>query len=88
MNRRRFLATLCAGAAGFALDPERLLWVPGKKTIFLPPVIQSVVFDPPVGYTIVLDLNDITLMGDDFRSLMPGLVRWVDAVGKPIAVPR
>jgi len=86
MNRRGFLATLLAGAAGFALDPERLLWVPGQKTIFLPPVIQSVVFDPPVGYTMVVDLEDITLMRDHCRALGPGLVRWVDAVGQPVEI--
>jgi hypothetical protein len=38
MNRRLFLSTLGLAAAGMALDPERLLWVPGQKTIFLPPV--------------------------------------------------
>lgn len=36
MNRRAFLATLTAAAAGLALDPEQLLWRPGAKTIFLP----------------------------------------------------
>lgn len=34
MNRRGFLSLLGTAAAGFALDPERLLWVPGQKTIF------------------------------------------------------
>lgn len=33
MNRRSFLSMLAATAV---LDPERLLWVPGKKTIFVP----------------------------------------------------
>ena len=33
LNRRGFLGTLLAGAA---LDPERLLWVPGKKLISIP----------------------------------------------------
>jgi hypothetical protein len=41
MNRRGFLQLLGMGAAGamlgVELDPERLLWVPGAKTIFLPP---------------------------------------------------
>jgi len=37
VNRRAFLALAAASAAGFALDPERALWVPGAKTIFLPP---------------------------------------------------
>lgn len=36
MNRRGFLATFAAVAAGVVLDPERLLWLPGAKTIFLP----------------------------------------------------
>ena len=38
MNRRAFLALCSAGAAGMAVDPERLLWVAGAKTIMLPPV--------------------------------------------------
>jgi hypothetical protein len=37
MNRRRFFATLAAAAVGTALDPERLLWTPGKVTHILPP---------------------------------------------------
>ena len=32
LNRRGFLATL---AAGLTLDPERALWVPGRKLISL-----------------------------------------------------
>jgi hypothetical protein len=35
MNRRGFLTALIGAAT---LDPERLLWVPGKKSIFIPPV--------------------------------------------------
>lgn len=38
MNRRRFLSLLGAGVAAMALDPERALWKPEAKTIFLPPV--------------------------------------------------
>ncbi len=34
MNRRTFIASLIAGAT---LDPERLLWVPGRKKVFIPP---------------------------------------------------
>ena len=45
MDRRGFLnllglagASAAAVAAGaLELDPERLLWVPGQKSIFLPP---------------------------------------------------
>ena len=38
VNRRSFLASLLATAT---LDPEKLLWVPGKKTIFMPPVART-----------------------------------------------
>lgn len=34
MNRRGFLAALAGAAAAY--DPERLLWVPGAKTISIP----------------------------------------------------
>ncbi len=36
MNRRFFLNMLGMASAALALDPERLLWVPGKKKIFIP----------------------------------------------------
>ena len=36
MNRRLFLRLLGLGAAGAVVDPDALLWTPGKKTIFLP----------------------------------------------------
>jgi hypothetical protein len=37
MDRRGFLRRLLAGGAALALDPERLLWVPGEKVISIPP---------------------------------------------------
>jgi hypothetical protein len=37
-SRREFLRLLALGVAGHTLDVDRLLWVPGRKTIFLPPV--------------------------------------------------
>lgn len=49
MDRRRFLSLLAASAAGLALDPERLLWVPGQRTIFLPALKPSLV--SPVALT-------------------------------------
>lgn len=36
MNRRGFFGSLAAIAATAVLDPERLLWVPGKKLISIP----------------------------------------------------
>lgn len=55
MNRRAFLAALAGGvAAGASLDPERLLWVPGRKLISIPkPQVLSLrllaYFDPYLG---------------------------------------
>ena len=36
MTRRSFLGRAAAMTAAMTLDPERLLWVPGQKTFFLP----------------------------------------------------
>lgn len=40
-SRRSFLTRLAAGAAAALaatqLDPDKLLWIPGQKTFFLPP---------------------------------------------------
>jgi hypothetical protein len=38
-SRRGFLGALLGAIAGAALDPERALWIPGSKKIFLPPVL-------------------------------------------------
>lgn len=41
MNRRDWMKLFAAGVAGaMVMDPEKLLWVPGEKTIFLPPVVS------------------------------------------------
>ena len=42
MDRRRFLESLILGASALAIDPERLLWTPGAKTIFIPPPLRVV----------------------------------------------
>ena len=42
MNRRGFLQTLAAGLGLAAVDPEKLLWTPNAKTIFIPaPIIKA-----------------------------------------------
>ena len=48
MNRRGFLALL----AGAVLDPERLLWVPGRKVISIPAKL------PPLTVHLYMDLTD------------------------------
>jgi hypothetical protein len=37
MNRRDFLKLLLSAPIAYELDIDKLLWIPGKKTIFLPP---------------------------------------------------
>jgi hypothetical protein len=37
MNRRDFLKLLLSAPIAYELDIDKLLWVPGEKTIFLPP---------------------------------------------------
>jgi hypothetical protein len=36
MNRRAFFSALAAGIATAQMDPDRLLWVPGRKLISIP----------------------------------------------------
>lgn len=36
MHRRFFLRLFALGVVGHELDIDRLLWVPGQKTIFIP----------------------------------------------------
>ena len=45
MNRRAFFVSLAALASTGALDPERLLWVPGRKLISIPKPAQFRVGD-------------------------------------------
>lgn len=40
MERRGFLRLLALGVIGHHLDVDRLLWVPGQKTIFLPTIYR------------------------------------------------
>lgn len=42
MNRRELLKLLGMGVIGYSLDIDKLLWVPGQKTIFLPPINQGI----------------------------------------------
>jgi hypothetical protein len=43
MNRRDMFRALLGGVAAAAtFDIERLLWLPGEKTIFIPPAFQTV----------------------------------------------
>lgn len=40
-TRRGFVGLLAGLAAGAVLDPDRLLWVPGQKTISIPKLVVT-----------------------------------------------
>ena len=42
IDRRRFLRLLAAGMVASTVDVDKLLWLPGQKTIFLPPAPKFV----------------------------------------------
>lgn len=70
MNRRGFLSLLGLGAAGLAIDPERLLWVPGQKTIFLPSVARFAPH-PNMGMIVARAWEDVMMRhakDDTFKS--------------------
>lgn len=46
MNRRGFLTALLSSAAAVAIDPERLLWVPGRKLISIPAPASTLTMMP------------------------------------------
>lgn len=41
MNRRGFLGAIAAAVAGATLDPDRALWVPGRKLISIPAPLRG-----------------------------------------------
>lgn len=69
MNRRGFLGAI---AAALVLDPERALWVPGAKKIFLPPA------PPPVSGASLMamfNVGDVVTFGKDpqrYVCMQPG----------------
>lgn len=43
LNRRQFIQLISSSAAAaYTMDVDKLLWVPGEKTIFIPPPRQLV----------------------------------------------
>lgn len=60
-SRRGFLGAI---AAALVLDPERALWVPGAKKIFLPPAPRPVVLHP------MFNVGDVVVFGDDTQRFV------------------
>lgn len=60
-TRRSFLNAALAFAATATLDPEKLLWIPGKKSFFIP---KPEVF--PAGCHVDILLTNISIQYDPF----------------------
>lgn len=80
MNRRSFISAL-AGAAAFAMDPERLLWVP--KLISIPKTTRVEINDDDVTVTAYYNkafhnLLDVTSYetAPNFKEYMQGLTEY------------
>lgn len=73
IGRRIFLRSAAAAAAGIVLDPELALWVPGRKTIFLPSVAPVSIPFPNYGNRIVtmdeIIADMVAFMRDASREL-------------------
>jgi hypothetical protein len=85
MNRRDWLKLFSTGVVGaMVLDPEKLLWVPGEKTIFLPPATTVLQAESSVVYSVwqlalrTADHDPMStraLMGDGFVSHWDEILR-------------
>ena len=73
MNRRECVRVLGAIACGLVIDPERLLWTPGAKTIFL----------PTVGYLSEGFVWDSELPGERGVFMIEGYYRCTSVGGSP-----
>lgn len=63
MDRRSFFSALAGIAASATLDPERLLWVPGKKIFIPPPRLAR------LGYMSSLSYQDVVGIWRKIESL-------------------
>ncbi len=94
MHRRSFLSSLAAFAATAALDPEKLLWRAGEKTIFIPPK-PSV--STSLQLTAAFSVGDIITFGGRFAMnpktrqstglLQHYIVTAVNTEGAPTVAP-
>lgn len=85
MDRRAFFikSLLGLGAAGALasigeLDLDRLLWVPGQKTIFLPPVIEPKLFEVSMDWSSSYLTSGLSEWNDQFARAIAK--RWADVI--------
>lgn len=79
MNRRSFFRALLGGAvAAHELDIEKLLWVPGEKTIFVPP-------STPIDYITATQIE--TQWGAAMRMLTAKLLEIDEVLLEEVWIP-
>lgn len=87
LTRRGFFGTIAAAAAAAAYDPERLLWVPGRKLISIPAIpweerIMGVMYMPDT--KLPLQGQEIDAHGNiRFRDIH---LDWPQLVNRPPAL--
>jgi hypothetical protein len=87
MNRRLFLGAMTGAAAAQVIDPERLLWVPGKKKIFIPPAPQATLLPVTLGPGDEIMLRFMNGHWRIIRNLSKTLVKVIDVWGTAEAAP-
>ncbi len=73
MDRRGFLAGIGAAIGGAFLDPERALWIPGKKVFSIPA--------PADGIHLVFDRNPFGIIFADTMKLLDGRTIYAGQAG-------
>jgi len=91
MNRRHFL-NMVALAPALALDPERLLWIPGKRKIFVP---SGIIRGADLDYEWIDEVGDCdhiadvirySVMSKDYRDAQGTINRILTAHAEAIAL--
>lgn len=91
LSRRSFFRSVVAAGVAATIDPEELLWIPGKKKIFIPPApaqpkyfvyLKQRTVDPwSEAQITIAEARDINVMVAKLRTL-PGPNRVISAWGE------
>lgn len=91
LNRRAFIRAILASGVAHTLDLDKLLWIPGQKTIFLP---SKTIHRLTASQIIALEVERITPRirelferDDMFYRALAHRVTKVDCGIEPIRIP-
>ena len=96
IGRRAFIRTLATAAAAVAayevIDPERMLWVPGQKAIFLPPAKTferaDLIVHPSEYVDFEIDMNEAMYASEMKKGATFGGFERVNVYGRDGSVTR